>query len=81
MSKDKLQWITIASEQAILMSVSLQAVVDELLLKKTGMTRKQVCSYCTLHVVHKKEYSIVIRYSKVHWFLNIYLSLVKSEFL
>jgi hypothetical protein len=44
MSKDKLQWITIASEQAILMSVSLQAMVDELLLKKTGMKRKQVCS-------------------------------------
>jgi sorting nexin-17 len=44
MSKDKLQWITIASEQAILMSVCLQAMVDELLLKKTGMKRKQVCS-------------------------------------
>jgi sorting nexin-17 len=43
MSKDKLQWITIASEQAILMSVCLQAMVDELLLKKTGMKRKQVC--------------------------------------
>ncbi|PSN32989.1 Sorting nexin-17, partial [Blattella germanica] len=41
MSKDKLQWITIASEQAILMSVCLQAMVDELLLKKTGMKRKQ----------------------------------------
>ena len=44
MSKDKLQWITISSEQAILMSVCLQAMVDELLLKKTGMKRKQVCS-------------------------------------
>jgi sorting nexin-17 len=42
MSKDKLQWVTIASEQAILMSVCLQAMVDELLLKKTGMKRKQV---------------------------------------
>lgn len=41
MSKDKLQWITIASEQAILMSVCLQAMVDELLLKKTGMKRRQ----------------------------------------
>ncbi|KDR21557.1 sorting nexin-17 [Zootermopsis nevadensis] len=41
MSRDKLQWITIASEQAILMSVCLQAMVDELLLKKTGMKRKQ----------------------------------------
>jgi sorting nexin-17 len=44
MSRNKLQWITIASEQAILMSVCLQAMVDELLLKKTGMKRKQVCS-------------------------------------
>ncbi|KAK7863146.1 hypothetical protein R5R35_012761 [Gryllus longicercus] len=41
MSKDRLQWITIASEQAILMSVCLQAMVDELLLKKTGTPRKQ----------------------------------------
>ncbi|XP_067008355.2 sorting nexin-17 [Anabrus simplex] len=41
MSKDRLQWITIVSEQAILMSVCLQAMVDELLLKKTGMRRKQ----------------------------------------
>nr|CAD7603277.1 unnamed protein product [Timema genevievae] len=41
MSKDKLQWITIASEQAILMSICLQSMVDELLLKKTGIKRKQ----------------------------------------
>lgn len=41
MNKDKLQWITITSEQAILMSVCLQSVVDELLLKKTGTKRKQ----------------------------------------
>lgn len=40
-SKDKLQWITISSEQAILMSVCLQAMVDELLLKKNGTPRKQ----------------------------------------
>lgn len=37
MAKDKLQWITIASEQAILISVCLQSMVDELLLKKNGM--------------------------------------------
>jgi sorting nexin-17 len=34
MSKDKLQWITVSSEQAILMSVCLQSLVDELLMKK-----------------------------------------------
>lgn len=41
MSKEKLQWITIHSEQAILMSVCLQSMVDELLLKKNGMKKKQ----------------------------------------
>lgn len=40
MSKDKLQWITVSSEQAILMSVCLQSMVDELLLKRNGMKRK-----------------------------------------
>jgi hypothetical protein len=53
MSKDKLQWITVASEQAILMSVCLQAMVDELLLKKTGVKRKQVrCSGCFFNFVN-----------------------------
>lgn len=41
MSKDKLQWITITSEQAILMSICLQSLVDELLLKKNGMQKKR----------------------------------------
>lgn len=40
MSKDKLQWVTISSDQAILMSVCLQSLVDELLMKKNGMRRK-----------------------------------------
>lgn len=40
MAKDKLQWITISSEQAILMSMCLQSMVDELLLKKSGIKRK-----------------------------------------
>lgn len=34
--KDRLRWVTIASQQAILMSVCLQSVVDELLLKRRG---------------------------------------------
>lgn len=34
--KDRLRWVTIASEQAIMMSVCLQSVVDELLLKRRG---------------------------------------------
>lgn len=41
MAKDKLQWITISSEQAILMSVCLQSLVDELLMKKNGLKRRK----------------------------------------
>uniref|UniRef100_A0A8C5MXV5 Sorting nexin-17 n=1 Tax=Leptobrachium leishanense TaxID=445787 RepID=A0A8C5MXV5_9ANUR len=36
MSKDRLQWITISSPQAIMMSISLQSMVDELMVKKSG---------------------------------------------
>lgn len=36
MSKNSLQWITISSEQAMLMSVCLQSIVDELLNQKEG---------------------------------------------
>ncbi|XP_076662486.1 sorting nexin 17 [Halictus rubicundus] len=38
-AKNQLQWITITSEQAILMSVCLQAMIDELLLKHAGGSR------------------------------------------
>jgi len=41
MARDKLEFITISSEQAILMSVCLQSIVDELLLKKAGLKIKQ----------------------------------------
>nr|XP_033331517.1 sorting nexin-17 isoform X2 [Megalopta genalis] len=40
-AKNQLQWITITSEQAILMSVCLQAMIDELLLKHAGGSRIQ----------------------------------------
>ncbi|KAJ8923688.1 hypothetical protein NQ315_010269 [Exocentrus adspersus] len=40
MQKDQLQWITITSDQAILMSVCLQSLVDELLMKKNGIKKK-----------------------------------------
>ncbi|XP_046383091.1 sorting nexin-17 [Ischnura elegans] len=36
LSKDRLQWVTVTSEQAILMSICLRDVVDELLLKRNG---------------------------------------------
>ncbi|XP_019880350.2 sorting nexin-17 [Aethina tumida] len=41
MAKDTLQLITITSDQAILMSVCLQSLVDELLMKKKGIRKKQ----------------------------------------
>lgn len=36
MSKNSLKWITICSEQAMLMSVCLQSMVDELINQKSG---------------------------------------------
>ncbi|XP_014228366.1 sorting nexin-17 [Trichogramma pretiosum] len=40
-AKDKLQWITITSDQAILLSVCLQSMIDELLLKTVGGIKTQ----------------------------------------
>uniref|UniRef100_A0A2K5YKT2 Sorting nexin-17 n=1 Tax=Mandrillus leucophaeus TaxID=9568 RepID=A0A2K5YKT2_MANLE len=43
MSKDRLQWVTITSPQAIMMSICLQSMVDELMVKKSGGSiRKRV---------------------------------------
>ncbi|KAG8535162.1 hypothetical protein GDO81_029280 [Engystomops pustulosus] len=42
MSKDRLQWITISSPQAIMMSICLQSMVDELMVKKSGGSIKKV---------------------------------------
>lgn len=41
-ARNELQWITIISEQAILMSVCLQAMIDELLQKCVVGSRIQV---------------------------------------
>ncbi|XP_046577803.1 sorting nexin-17-like isoform X2 [Haliotis rubra] len=41
MARDSLKWITITSEQAMLMSMSLQAMVDELIMKKQGRKFKK----------------------------------------
>ncbi|XP_033727766.1 sorting nexin-17-like [Pecten maximus] len=41
MAKDTLKWITITSDQAILMSMCLQSVVDELIRKKQGKKIKR----------------------------------------
>ncbi|XP_046825698.1 sorting nexin-17 [Vespa crabro] len=40
-AKNQLQWITISSDQAILMSVCLQSMIDELLLKSTHGNKHQ----------------------------------------
>lgn len=64
MSKDKLQWITISSEQAILMSVCLQSMVDELLLKKNGVKKKRSsCNYRNCFSYMKRDGSSHIIYS------------------
>lgn len=41
LSKDKLQWINIKSSQSILVSMCLQAMVDELIMKKQGKRIKR----------------------------------------
>ncbi|XP_064411583.1 sorting nexin-17 [Latimeria chalumnae] len=41
-SKDRLQWITITSPQAIMMSICLQSMVDELMVKKSGGSIKKM---------------------------------------
>ncbi|KAK6168256.1 hypothetical protein SNE40_022120 [Patella caerulea] len=41
MSRDSLKWVTITSDQAMLMSMSLQNMVDELLMKKQGRKFKK----------------------------------------
>ncbi|OWK10916.1 hypothetical protein Celaphus_00006847 [Cervus elaphus hippelaphus] len=43
MSKDQLQWVTITSPQAIMMSICLQSMVDELMVKQSsGSIRKML---------------------------------------
>ncbi|CAK9802462.1 Sorting nexin-17 [Anthophora quadrimaculata] len=44
MAKNQLQWVTITSEQAILMSVCLQAMIDELISKTVGSNKTQEVS-------------------------------------
>ncbi|GFR78853.1 sorting nexin-17-like, partial [Elysia marginata] len=41
MSKDNLQWVSLISDQAMLMSMCLQSMVDELIMKKKGKKFKK----------------------------------------
>jgi sorting nexin-17 len=60
MVKDHLQWITISSEQAILMSVCLQSMIDELLLKNVGGIKNQVLSGKTWTYITRDGHSRTI---------------------
>ncbi|KAM4694069.1 sorting nexin-17 [Discoglossus pictus] len=53
MSKERLQWITISSPQAIMMSICLQSMVDELMVKKSGGSIKKM--------LRKRQSSLVRR--------------------
>ncbi|GJQ68174.1 hypothetical protein Trydic_g10737 [Trypoxylus dichotomus] len=59
MSKDNLQWITISSEQAILMSGCLQSMVDQLLVKRNGIKPKPIEQ-------HKGQWSYMKRDGSSH---------------
>lgn len=55
MSKDRLQWVTISSPQAIMMSISLQAMVDELMVKKSGGNIKKMLKKRINGALHRSD--------------------------
>uniref|UniRef100_A0A8C5MUN7 Sorting nexin-17 n=1 Tax=Leptobrachium leishanense TaxID=445787 RepID=A0A8C5MUN7_9ANUR len=55
MSKDRLQWITISSPQAIMMSISLQSMVDELMVKKSGGKIKKMLRKRQPYLVRRSD--------------------------
>ncbi|KAF6716098.1 Sorting nexin-17 [Oryzias melastigma] len=55
MSKDRLQWVTITSQQAIMMSICLQSMVDELMVKKSGGSIKKVLKKRHHESVHRSD--------------------------
>nr|XP_034186076.1 sorting nexin-17 isoform X1 [Osmia lignaria]XP_034186077.1 sorting nexin-17 isoform X1 [Osmia lignaria] len=59
-AKNELQWITIISEQAILMSVCLQAMIDELLLKNDGGNKTQEVSQKSWTYVMRDGQSVIM---------------------
>ncbi|KAJ8669589.1 hypothetical protein QAD02_000848 [Eretmocerus hayati] len=69
-AKDHLQWITISSEQAILMSVCLQSMIDELILKKVGGIRGLENSGKTWTYMTRDGYNRVIKGSAVSNIFN-----------
>ncbi|XP_064196985.1 sorting nexin-17 isoform X2 [Anguilla rostrata] len=55
MSKDRLQWVTITSPQAIMMSICLQSMVDELMVKKSGGSIKKMLKKRHNGALHRSE--------------------------
>ncbi|XP_023994961.1 sorting nexin-17-like [Salvelinus sp. IW2-2015] len=55
MSKDRLQWVTITSPQAIMMSICLQSMVDELMVKKSGGSIKKMLRKRHNGSLHRSE--------------------------
>uniref|UniRef100_A0A8C7K8S0 Sorting nexin-17 n=1 Tax=Oncorhynchus kisutch TaxID=8019 RepID=A0A8C7K8S0_ONCKI len=55
MSKDRLQWVTITSPQAIMMSICLQSMVDELMVKKSGGSIKKMLRKRHNGPLHRSE--------------------------
>ena len=47
MSADKMQWVTVVSSQAILMSLCLQSMVEELVRLKAGEREPARLTRCT----------------------------------
>lgn len=81
MAKNKLQWIAISSEHAMLMSVCLQSIVDELLNQKDGHDLRQdvdsVGSFWNiyfptffLNISIKKKFQIFLSTIFLHIFLS-----------
>lgn len=65
MHKDELRWITVMSEQAILISICLQSMVDELLSRRKGL--KVPGDYCTRQIdVRRGSWSYMKRDGSSH---------------
>lgn len=59
-AKNQLQWITVISEQAILMSVCLQAMIDELLSKTINSSNKIQVNKKKILLFNKHSYFVII---------------------
>lgn len=63
LAKDRLHWITIISEYAYLASVCLQAIVDELMLKRAASLSNKVSITRLCHIEKDVNYTAVNLYN------------------